>query len=282
MIDLSELLFARGLPKDVRLTKLVRHQSSKWDIESLVAHDQFELYQSNQGRPVFNNCKYLVSFLGEKHSLARLFGVYRVKNVSKDTGNPLPWPPGYLYPHMPPGRLWHDLEKLPGFVDLEKRVVIDWGPSTRSWVQWLSPREVVEILPHGYVREFPGFDEVLLSYKELCEMAANPASNREWHRALGSVAGVYLITDSSSGLQYVGSAHGADGILGRWKSYARTGHGGNQLLRGLLAKNPRAANSFQFSILRALPTSLTREEVLGNEALYKKKLGSRAHGLNAN
>lgn len=82
--------------------------------------------------------------------------------------------------------------------------------------------------------------------------------------------------------QYVGSAHGAAGILGRWKSYARTGHGGNQLLRDLLAKNPQAANAFQFSILRALPPSLTKDEVLGNETMYKKKLGSRAHGLNAN
>ena len=279
MIDLSELLFARGLPKGERLTKLVRHQSSKWDLQNLASHDQLDTYQSNQGRPVFN-CKYLVSFLGEKHSLARLYGVYEVKRVSRDTTRP--WPSGYLYPHAAPGPLWYDLDKMPAFADLERRVVIKWGASTRSWVQWFSPREVVEILPQGYVREFPGYDEVLLTYHELREMVAHPASNREWHRALGSVAGVYLITDSSNGLQYVGSAHGADGILGRWKSYARTGHGGNRLLRDLLAKNPRAADSFQFSILRALPTSLTKEEVLGNETLYKKKLGSRAHGLNAN
>ena len=279
MIDLCELLFARGLPQGDRLTKLVRHQSSEWDIQSLASHDQLDIYQSNQGRPVFN-CRYLISFLGEKHSHARLFGVYEVKGVSRDTTRP--WPSDYIYPHASTGPLWYDLERLPAFTDLEKRVVINWGPSTRSWVQWLSPREVVEILPQGYVREFPGFDEVLLTYHELCEMVTHPASNREWHRALGSVAGVYLITDSSNGLQYVGSAHGVGGILGRWKSYAQTGHGGNQLLRSLLTRNPQRANTFQFSILRALPPSLTKDEVLGNETLYKKKLGSRAHGLNAN
>lgn len=280
MIDLCELLFTRGLLQGERLTKLVRHQSSRWDIESLVAHGQLDVYQSNQGRPVFDGCKYLVSFVGEKHSHARLFGVYQINGVSRDASRP--WPAGYLYPHMPPGLLWYDLEKLPAFANLERRVVIDWGPSTRSWVQWLRPREVVEILPAGYVREFPGYDEVLLTYQELCDLAAHPASNREWHRALGSVAGVYLITDQSNGLQYVGSAHGAEGILGRWKSYARTGHGGNRLLRELLGRNAQAADAFQFSILRALPASLTKDEVLGNEALYKKKLGSRAYGLNAN
>lgn len=281
MIDLCELLYARGLPTGERLTKLVRHQSSKWDIESLVSHGQFELYQSNQGRPVFN-CKYLVSFIGEKHSLARLFGVYRVKGVSEGTGALLPWPSGYLYPHMPPGRLWYDLEKLQGFTDLEQRVVIDWGASPRMWHQWLKPRKVVEILPQGYVREFPGYDEVLLTHQELREMVAHPAANREWHRALGSVAGIYLITDLSDGRQYVGSAYGAGGILSRWKSYARTGHGGNRLLRDLLTRNPKAATAFQFSILRAVPTSLTKNEVFDNETLCKKKLGSRAHGLNAN
>lgn len=193
-----------------------------------------------------------------------------------------PWPPEYIYPNASRGSFWYSLEKLPAFADLEKRVVIDWGTSVRSWDQWISPRAVVEILPQGYVREFPGFDEVLMTYQELCEMVAHPASNREWHRALGSVAGIYLITDTHSHRQYVGSAYGANGILGRWKSYAQSGHGGNLLLKNLLTENPQAANAFQFSILRALPTSLTKDEVLANETLYKKKLGSRADGLNAN
>jgi hypothetical protein len=277
MINLTELLVSRGLPSE-RRTKLVRHQSSKWDIESLVSHDQFQLYQSNQGRPIFN-CDYIVSFIGEKNSLARLFGVYRVKGVDETKR---PWPAEYLYPEMPPGRLWYDLEKLSGFEDLEQRVVIDWGASPRMWHQWLGPREVIEILPKGYVREFPGFDDVLLTHNELRKIIANPEANREWHRALGSVAGVYLITDLSDGRQYVGSAYGAGGILSRWKTYARTAHGGNKMLEDLLIKNPNAAHNFQFSILRALPTSLTKDGVLASELLYKKKLGARAYGLNAN
>jgi hypothetical protein len=40
--------------------------------------------------------------------------------------------------------------------------------------------------------------------------------------------GIYLIWDTS---RRVGSACGADNILGRWRDYARTGHGGNRELR---------------------------------------------------
>lgn len=279
MIDLCELLFARGLPKGDRLTKLVRHQSSKWDIDALVSHGHFELYQSNQGRPIFN-CQYLVSFLGEKHSLARLFGVYQVKGVSRDTTRL--WPSNYLYPQMPPGPLWYDLEKLDVFSELENRVVINWGATPRAWHQWLGPREVVEILPKGYVSEFPGYDDVLLTYDKLREIISHPTANREWRRALGSVAGVYLITDTSDGRQYVGSAYGAGGILNRWSAYVRNGHGGNRLLKELVAKNPDGARNFQFSILRAMPDTVTSDEVLAAEVVHKKKLGSRAHGLNGN
>ena len=45
--------------------------------------------------------------------------------------------------------------------------------------------------------------------------------------------GVYLITDTSNGKMYVGSAYGENMILGRWKSYVKTGHGGNEGLKGL-------------------------------------------------
>jgi hypothetical protein len=97
-----------------------------------------------------------------------------------------------------------------------------------------------------------------------------------------SVAGVYLITDRSSGAQYVGSATGARGILGRWQAYAADGHGGNVALRALVTADPGHARHFQFSILRTLPADLHRAEAIRQEQLYKAKLGSRAHGLNEN
>ena len=99
---------------------------------------------------------------------------------------------------------------------------------------------------------------------------------------LGSISGIYLITDSLTGQQYVGSAYGKDGIFGRWRNYVSNGHGGNAELRRLLASNPSHLEHFRYTILRTLPASLTAKEVIAFETLYKDKLGSRSHGLNLN
>lgn len=280
MIDLCELLFARGLPRRPRRTKLVRHQTNEWDLHALVANGQIDLYQSNQSRNIFGACDFVAAFIGERHSLARLIGVYSVGSVADEPNRA--WPIDYLCPQIRPGRYWYEMKKLPAFSDLDHRVVIAWGKSALAWHQWLGPREVVEILPAGYVRDFPGFDNVLLRHSELRAIIRHPTSNREWHRALGSIAGVYLITDLRDGRQYVGSASGAGGILGRWTDYAHDGHGGNRRLRDLLESAPEAARHFQYSILRPMTTTTTKDEILAAELVHKRKLGSRAFGLNVN
>ncbi len=111
------------------------------------------------------------------------------------------------------------------FEDLKDRVIIEWGKSTRAWAQWLRDKEVLEVLPKGHVRPFPGYLDFVINYEDLRSVCLNSSANAEWHRALSSVAGVYLIMDQVSGLQYIGSAYGKDGILGRWMNYARNGHG---------------------------------------------------------
>ena len=168
-----------------------------------------------------------------------------------------------------------------GYEDLKDRVVIDWG-GARRWDQELRPKEVIEVLPAGYVREFPGYLDFVLSYDELLQILDNPDANREWHRMLRAMAGVYLIVDTVTGKQYVGSAYGTRGILGRWEAYANSGHGGNAYLAALLAEDPNYARNFQFTILHTLPATLTMREVVRYEVRYKQKLGTRAFGLNAN
>ena len=143
-------------------------------------------------------------------------------------------------------------------------------------------KEVVEVLPKGYVKEFPGFLDFVLRFDELKTMIENPTANREWHRMLGSVAGVYLVLDALTGRQYVGSAYGDAGIIARWSQYARTGHGGNTQLMALFSERPNARNDLRFSILQTLSSSLTAREVIAYERLHKEKLGTRAHGLNSN
>jgi hypothetical protein len=278
VLDLQELLFSRGLPRDAK-TKLVRHHDSHWDVERLMAVGQFEEYQAQQAKPIFN-CAFIVSLLGQSHGHARLIGVHAVRGCEGPAVFTMP--PDFIYPDMPASAYRYTLERVAGFEDLERRVVIEWGASTRAWHQWLKHKEIVEVLPRGYVTEFPGYDDFILSYAQLCEIIQNPTANREWHRMLAAVAGIYLITDGTTGRQYVGSAYGAEGVLGRWSAYAASGHGGNRLLRELMDTNVEHCNHFSFTLLRTLPRTLTRDEVYAYENLYKMKLGTRAHGLNAN
>lgn len=79
---------------------------------------------------------------------------------------------------------------------------------------------------------FPGFDRVLLRFHELQDMVTEHRY-ADWRAALLEVQGIYLITDSSTGRQYVGKADGGERILGRWFAYSRDGHGGNIALREL-------------------------------------------------
>ncbi len=87
---------------------------------------------------------------------------------------------------------------------------------------------------------------------------------------------IYLITDTSSGKQYVGSAYGQGGIFGRWTAYSNTGHGGNVELRGL---DP---HHFEFSILEIVPALLSEIDILERESRWKARLGTRKFGLNKN
>jgi hypothetical protein len=165
---------------------------------------------------------------------------------------------------------------------MKDRLVIDWGNATRSWVQKLRPKAVVEIRPKGFVREFPGYEDLLVNFDELERIVNHPDANLAWHRTLAAVAGVYLIVDGVTGSQYVGSAYGKGGLLSRWSSYVRTMHGGNRKLKELLSAHPERYRSFRFAILRTLPKSMTSREVIEVEVQQKQRLGTRAFGLNSN
>ncbi|QYY36874.1 GIY-YIG nuclease family protein [Ruficoccus sp. ZRK36] len=267
-------------------TKLVRHIERKWDVRMLIEHGQFDCYQNYQVHPVFHDCSYILSFLGEEQGRARFIGLYKKTGVEGPTS--FSAPSGFPYPQMfesPRPHYMYAFEKLDGFRDLEGRLVIDWGGATLSWHQWFRPRsrakEVAEISPVGYVKPFPGYEDFVLTYRELRQLVAHPQSNREWYDLLSSVAGVYLILDIRDGKQYVGSAYGEKGLWGRWATYAKTGHGGNKLLAELCEQDQQAPQHFRFTVLRTLPRTMAKNRVIAVETLYKEKLGSRAYGLNA-
>jgi hypothetical protein len=68
----------------------------------------------------------------------------------------------------------------------------------------------------------------------------------------------------------------------RWRESAKSGHGGNALLRDLIRLDLSYPERFRFSMLQILPKTMSRDEVLRREALYKTKRGTRAKGLNLN
>ena len=122
----------------------------------------------------------------------------------------------------------------------------------------------------GLEQDMPDWDVLVLRWSELGSL---PAS---WAARLAEWRGIYLIVDESDGRGYVGSAYGSDNILGRWTSYARTGHGGNRELRGRDPKN------FRFSILQRVSPDMDPEDVIRIESSWKDRLHTRELGLNKN
>jgi len=280
LLDFLQLCNSEGLQLDVpRSVKLARHRSPRWDLERLRQLGQFEEYQSRQAKEVLSGAKYLVSFMGEGGSKCRFLGLYEIGACRYPAP---PWGSEWPYPDMAVGECIYELRKLPGFEVLEDRLIVDWGKGTRSWIQWMKPKQVIALRPEGPAREFPGYLDFILGFEELRQIIQNPDANRTWHAMLSAVAGVYLITDTRSGDLYVGSAYGKGGLLDRWAAYVRTHHGDNKLLRRVLEESPNQHLWWQFSILRTLPRTLTNREVIEVETQFKARLGSRSFGLNLN
>lgn len=126
---------------------------------------------------------------------------------------------------------------------------------------------------------FHGFQHVNISMAELDRIVKHNLES--WRTALASVKGIYLITDKDGRL-YVGKADGADGIWGRWTTYAVTTHGNNVALMEEfgLAAPPERKFDLRFSILEIAPKTAT--DLDDRETHWKNVLGSRVHGYNRN
>ncbi|MBP3768437.1 MAG: GIY-YIG nuclease family protein [Prevotella sp.] len=267
MITIQELLYNRGLDRSAS-TKLVRHKDRRLDLYNLYRTDRaaFLRYQCHQERDVFSKVDYIVSFVGEDGVQARFVGVWKVEGKSlADDGC-------YIY----------TMSEVAGYEDLKERVIIRWENAI-SWHQWIkNEMEVLEISPGLHYKRFTDYSDLILDFNELCEIVE--CNYKDWRNVLSAIRGVYLITDLHTGKLYVGSAYGEDGIWGRWSEYVATGgHGGNKSLRELIAQDEYYASKFfQFSILMLLPKTVTSEEAISKEQLFKRKLGSNSFGLNNN
>lgn len=87
------------------------------------------------------------------------------------------------------------------------RLVIEWGPGLKSWIQRadLQIKPIVELRQAFREPEFPG---ALAFLSQLSKVDALPAS---WTAALATIRGVYLLTCPRTREQYVGAAYGEIG-----------------------------------------------------------------------
>jgi len=229
-----------------------------------LAADQLRQYTSSQGERFPGRQRFWLVFLGEEGRSARYVACYENTGV------------------LAPGQfVLIDAVVLP---DLTNRLVVDWGPGTRSWWQngtTAVSKPVLAIMDRR-VDRFPGFENLVLNFRELERVVIEPTRYAQWHAAMSSVSAVYLIVDAQTGKHYVGSAYGVGGLLGRWKEYVASYHGHNvNMVEGMRAE-PAMFERFQFSVLQILPKSSTADEVVAVETLYKRKLLSKEFGLNAN
>ncbi|UOE44821.1 GIY-YIG nuclease family protein [Agromyces larvae] len=169
-----------------------------------------------------------------------------------------------------------DVVESEHLADLRNRLVIGWR-SPRTWrmnATTAASYPVVGIADAEPI-PFPGFDRLVLGHAQL-QAVMREHRYASWRTALASVVGIYLITDTRDGRQYVGKADGAENIRQRWSAYATNGHGGNVELRNL------EPTSFRFSLLRVFDPATPTRDIDAAERHFKDALDTRRHGLNRN
>lgn len=170
--------------------------------------------------------------------------------------------------------LWFDLKLTPHFQEWRGKLTVSWPPPERSWFRRAERNEMrVLSIPKEslFTKSIPDWEAIRLTWNQLQVI---PES---WRAAFSQWRGIYFIYDESDGRGYVGSAYGESNLLGRWLCYAKTGDGGNKLLRA------RKPENLHFSILQRVSPDMPSDEVIRLESTWKDRLHTRGDfGLNEN
>ena len=164
-----------------------------------------------------------------------------------------------------------DLSWMDQGQEYAERLLVNRGVGTRTWSQRPTKQNkpILELRLQSQEPPFPGFSGFTGRISEIFTLP------QSWQNNLKSECGVYLLV-TENGEQYVGSASGENGFLGRWTNYLANGHGGNKLLI------KHGHRDYSVSILEIVPRNMAENDVIERESHWKRKLGSRVHGLNAN
>ena len=273
MLTFNDLLALGGI--DPARVRLVRHQDNRLRPGRLYEawrndRDAFEDYQAVQSKDRFPIGDLLASFVVTEARKTVFVGLYRVADVGTLPAGSI----DVLVRHDTSGHYKYDLQLVDELEGYRDRAVIDWGAGVRSWVQRAATqaKPVIEIAKQ-YEPRFPGFREFVRLVDDV------PTLPNSWQQVLRSVKGVYLLVDLESGHQYVGSAKGADSLLGRWISYVDGGDGGDV---GLKAAGRKGRRHYQVSVLEVVDENTPDDTIERIESYWKNKLLSRQFGLNRN
>lgn len=233
---------------------------------------KFDLYQSTQNPRNREKLKgkFWASFVGTPSDETLFVGLYTVKYqglLKKDT--PMPHMDGVDRAGTCD---CYSLALDASLSDLVGRIVIDWGPGDRAWVQRADRQDkiITQLRTEFAEPDFPGFLNFEASLSKLNRLP------KGWIAALQSSRGVYILTCPKTKEQYVGASLGSEGFWGRWQDYIQTGHGNN------IALKSRDPSDYQVSILEVAGTAATPELIIAMENRWKAKLKSREMGLNRN
>lgn len=182
----------------------------------------------------------------------------------------------------------YDVEYTEEYRDMIGRLIIEYqGNNPRRTVftpsHIYSHSRISGIYEYRFKGEpFRSYDKINHDFSAMEIIVKNELS--DWKVALSSVSGIYLISDKETGKHYVGSAHGEDGIWGRWNSYIYGFHGNNVDLVELFEEKTEKyfRENFKFAILEVISSARTQDEVNDKESLWKRKLFSREFGYNQN
>ncbi len=280
-IDLKDVVVFRHRPVEPALNRA-------FDMIVSERPDLFECYQDCHGARTeasLLKARYVASFIRHMPGSALFVGLYEVRSHQ------------WLSPEAIVSRPKHkelmglgmggvtatqgresiavfEMPLLPWHVEWSGKLIVRWPGLERSWVRW-ADRNSFEIeaiaVDSLLTRKRPAWDDLIVAWNEIELFSA------DWQSAIGQWRGIYLITDKSDGKCYVGSACGDENILQRWRDYAKSGHGGNALLRG---RNPK---NFSFAVLQLVAQDMPRDEVIKLEGRWKRRLNTLAPaGLNAN
>ncbi|MFG1292732.1 GIY-YIG nuclease family protein [Xanthobacter versatilis] len=274
-ITFNSVLRTAGLdPADVRL---LRHKDNRADPGRGPYHlwlnepSDFLAYQSTQSiskRAILRG-PYWATFVATPEDDTLFVGIWSASYSGLNSVR-LPWP-------TVKGKFdetgtvdTYRLTPTPLLDDMKGRLIIDWSVGQKSWVQYADRRDklIVELRRVFKEEPFPGY---LRFRSQLSLISKLPQS---WRTILSIARGVYLLTCPRTREQYVGSASGANGFIGRWDDYAQNGHGGDVALKS------RELSDYQISILEVAGSSATTVEIITMEELWKRKLQSKEMGLN--